>query len=233
MTALLVVAVGLLAATGVYLLLARKVFSVILGLSLLTHAANLVVLAAGDKGQKAPFVVEGVERQLLADPVPQALILTAIVISMAVTLYLLATFSTGVRVLEHGRFPMTEVGIGRIADWEFEGDEVKTRMLVNGWQRSVQFNEHDMNGDGLEDIVANAFGDGIFLDANSELTIFYRTPEFDELWAEAPAEIPPGALPGALRQDIISRDGGLISSVVADFNNDGKPDIAWARLYNL
>jgi multisubunit Na+/H+ antiporter MnhC subunit len=41
-----------------------------------------------------------VERHLLADPVPQALILTAIVISMAVTLYLLATFSTGVRVLE-------------------------------------------------------------------------------------------------------------------------------------
>lgn len=99
MTPLLVVVVGLLAGTGVYLVLARKVFSVILGLSLLTHAANLVVLAAGDKRERAPFVVEGVERELLADPVPQALILTAIVISMAVTLYLLATFSTGARVL--------------------------------------------------------------------------------------------------------------------------------------
>ena len=100
MTPLLVLAVGLLAATGVYLVLARRVFSVILGLSLLTHAANLVMLAAGDKGQRAPIVVSGVERQLLADPVPQALILTAIVISMAVTLYLLATFSTNARVLE-------------------------------------------------------------------------------------------------------------------------------------
>ena len=99
MTPLLVVAVGLLAGAGVYLLLARRVFSVILGLSLLTHAANLVVLAAGDKRLYAPFVVEGIEREFLADPLPQALILTAIVISMAVTLYLLATFSTGARVL--------------------------------------------------------------------------------------------------------------------------------------
>ena len=100
MTAVLVLAVGLLAGTGVYLVLARRVFPVILGLSLLTHAANLVMLAAGDASQRAPIVVDGIERQLLADPVPQALILTAIVISMAVTLYLLALFTAGARVLE-------------------------------------------------------------------------------------------------------------------------------------
>jgi multisubunit Na+/H+ antiporter MnhC subunit len=100
MTAVLILAVGLLAGTGVYLVLARRVFPVILGLSLLTHAANLVMLAAGDASQRAPIVVDGVERQLLADPVPQALILTAIVISMAVTLYLLALYAAGARVLE-------------------------------------------------------------------------------------------------------------------------------------
>ena len=99
MTVVLILAVGLLAGTGVYLLLARRVFSVILGLSLLTHAANLVMLAAGDASERAPIVVDGIERQLLADPVPQALILTAIVISMAVTLYLLALFAAGARVL--------------------------------------------------------------------------------------------------------------------------------------
>jgi multisubunit Na+/H+ antiporter MnhC subunit len=100
MTPVLILAVGLLAGTGAYLLLARKAFSVILGLSLLTHAANLVMLAAGDPAERAPIVVEGIERRLLADPVPQALILTAIVISMALTIYLLATFATGVRVLK-------------------------------------------------------------------------------------------------------------------------------------
>jgi multisubunit Na+/H+ antiporter MnhC subunit len=100
MTSVLALAVGLLAGFGVYLLLARKTFSVILGLSLLTHAANLVMLAAGDPGRRAPIVAAGVDRHVLADPLPQALILTAIVISMAVTLYLLATFSAGVRLLE-------------------------------------------------------------------------------------------------------------------------------------
>ena len=99
MTPVLIVAVGILAGVGVYLVLARKVFSVILGLALLTHAANLVLLSAGDPGSRAPIVRAGVERQLLADPVPQALVLTAIVISMAVTLYLLATFAVGVRDL--------------------------------------------------------------------------------------------------------------------------------------
>ena len=98
MTAVLALAVGLLVAVGVYLLLARRLFPAILGLALLAHAANLVVLAGADRGARAPIVVEGVERGLLADPVPQALVLTAIVISMAVTLYLLATFAVRGRV---------------------------------------------------------------------------------------------------------------------------------------
>jgi multicomponent Na+:H+ antiporter subunit C len=98
-TPVLVVAVGLLVVVGVYLALARKIFSVILGLALLTHAANLILLAAGDARSRAPIAVVGIDRQLLADPVPQALVLTAIVISMAVTLYLLATFAAGVREL--------------------------------------------------------------------------------------------------------------------------------------
>ena len=94
----LALAVGLLTTVGVYLLLARRAFPAILGLTLLAHAANLVVLAGGERGEKAPIVVEGIERGLLADPLPQALVLTAIVISMAVTLYLLATFALRARV---------------------------------------------------------------------------------------------------------------------------------------
>ena len=133
---------------------------------------------------------------------------------------------TGMRVVEHGRFPMSTVGIARISDWEFDGDESRVRMLVNGKQRFVQHHNHDMNGDGLVDIVANAFGDGIFQDANSELSIYYQTPEYEETWQDAPAEIEPGMLPGALRESIIATDAGLIGSTIADFNDDGRPDIA-------
>lgn len=134
---------------------------------------------------------------------------------------------TGVRVLEHGRFPMTKVGIASMTDWEFEqGKAPRARMLVNGKQRFVDLHTVDMNGDGLDDIVANAFGDGIFGDANSELTVFWQTPQYAKLWQDAPAVIPPGVLPGALRETIISNQGGMISSSIGDFNNDGKPDIA-------
>ena len=138
----------------------------------------------------------------------------------------MALTETGMRLVEHGRFPMSKVGIARISDWEFEGQESRVRMLVNGKQRFVQHHTVDMNGDGLADIVANAFGDGIFQDANSELSIYYQTPEYGKLWSDAPAEIPPGMLPGALREVVIATDAGLIGSTIADFNNDGKPDIA-------
>ncbi len=127
MTPVLALAVGLLAAVGVYLLLARRVLPVILGLSLLAHAANLVVLAGGDRGENAPIVVDGVERALLADPVPQALVLTAIVISMAVTLYLLATFAVRARVLG-----TDEVGPALSSDADRDQEAVRAELAGAG-----------------------------------------------------------------------------------------------------
>jgi hypothetical protein len=99
-------------------------------------------------------------------------------------------------------------------------------MLVNGKQRFVKHHVVDMNEDGREDIVANAFGDGILGDAQAELTVFWQTPQYPSAWQDAPAEIAPGVLPGALRETIVSNQSGLISSAIADLNNDGKPDIA-------
>ncbi len=99
MSLVLTLAVAVLAGAGVYLLLSRRLFDAILGLALLAHAANLVMLAAGGWGPKAPIVTPGVDRQLMADPVPQAFVLTAIVISMTVTLYLLAVFVKSSRTL--------------------------------------------------------------------------------------------------------------------------------------
>jgi hypothetical protein len=138
----------------------------------------------------------------------------------------MALTETGIRLVTHGRFPMTEEGIARITDWEFDGEEQRARMLVNGKQRFVQHHNVDMNGDGLADIVANAFGDGVFQDAESLLAIYYQTPEYSKIWPDAPAEIPDGPLPGGLRERVIATDSGLIGSTVADFNDDGRPDIA-------
>ena len=97
MIAVLALAVTMLIAVGVHLLLSRSLFQKIVGFSLLANGANLIVLAAGGEGMTAPVLgrQEGVAG--MADPLPQALVLTAIVISMAVTLYLLALLRTVAR----------------------------------------------------------------------------------------------------------------------------------------
>jgi multisubunit Na+/H+ antiporter MnhC subunit len=97
--AVLAVAVALLTAVGVELLLGRSLFRAILGLSLLANAANLVVLAAGGAGPAAPILAPDGAGGEIADPLPQALVLTAIVISMAVTLYLIGVMRAQARDL--------------------------------------------------------------------------------------------------------------------------------------
>jgi multicomponent Na+:H+ antiporter subunit C len=84
------VAVFLLATVGVFLLLHRSLLRVALGLGCLSHAVNLLLLCAGRWGARAPLVREGLRAEDVMDPVPQAFVLTAIVIAMAFTLYLLA-----------------------------------------------------------------------------------------------------------------------------------------------
>jgi multicomponent Na+:H+ antiporter subunit C len=95
----LALAVFMLVAVGVSFLLDRSLFRAIIGFSLLAHAANLVVLAAGDAGRTAPILGREGAGPESADPLPQALVLTAIVISMAVTLYLLGLLRATARSL--------------------------------------------------------------------------------------------------------------------------------------
>jgi len=78
--------IGLFAASGVWLLLRPRTFQVVLGLSLLTYAVNLFIFAMGRLRVGAPPVLEaGADAARIADPVPQALVLTALVISFALT----------------------------------------------------------------------------------------------------------------------------------------------------
>lgn len=92
MIILLAVVVGVLYATGLYLLLRRSVATLIVGLGLLSHAANLLIFtASGLTRGRPPIVPEGAPalRGSFADPVPQALILTAIVIAFGIQAFAL------------------------------------------------------------------------------------------------------------------------------------------------
>lgn len=89
MTTLLAITAGVLFATGTYLLLGRQLSRLVIGIGLLGHGANiLIVLSGGGRGRPA-FVGNGTAEEM-TDPLPQALVLTAIVITFAVTAFLLA-----------------------------------------------------------------------------------------------------------------------------------------------
>jgi multicomponent Na+:H+ antiporter subunit C len=91
----LALSIGLLAAAGVFLVLQRGMIRIILGFILLTHAVNLLIVAAGGVALRdAPFI--GGDTSMAADPLPQAFVLTAIVIAFAITV-VLATFAAAGR----------------------------------------------------------------------------------------------------------------------------------------
>lgn len=90
MEIVLAIAIGVLTGSGVWLLLRPRTFQVIMGLALLSHAVNLFIFSMGRLGLalgKAPVLQPGVPQNLThyADPMPQALALTAIVIGFAMT----------------------------------------------------------------------------------------------------------------------------------------------------
>jgi multicomponent K+:H+ antiporter subunit C len=88
MEIVLAVAVGAFAGSGVWLILRPRTFQVIIGLSLLSYAVNLFILSMGRLRTGAPPVLAtrgAGDPSLYADPLPQALVLTAIVISFATT----------------------------------------------------------------------------------------------------------------------------------------------------
>lgn len=82
--------VGGLVATGLYMMMRRSMMKLVIGLSLLSHGANLLIFTAGGLVRgAAPLIPEGEEHlePPYADPLPQALILTAIVISFGLSAF--------------------------------------------------------------------------------------------------------------------------------------------------
>jgi multicomponent Na+:H+ antiporter subunit C len=83
----LALTVGALYACGVHLMLHRSLTRIIIGIGLLGHGANLLLLAAGGPAAAPPLVSD--DMGVVSDPLPQALALTAIVITLGVSAFLL------------------------------------------------------------------------------------------------------------------------------------------------
>jgi multicomponent Na+:H+ antiporter subunit C len=87
MELLMAVVIGVLFAAGTYLILTRSLLRVVLGTGLLSHASFLLILTMGGLKRGAPPILSG--QAAYTDPLPHALILTAIVIGFGVTAFVL------------------------------------------------------------------------------------------------------------------------------------------------
>ncbi|MGE0312245.1 MAG: Na+/H+ antiporter subunit C [Lautropia sp.] len=92
MAAMLAIGLGIMTAGGVYLMLRARTFDLVLGLTLIGYAVNLFIFLMGRVSiDAAPILEKGIVPSLAnhADPLPQALVLTAIVIGFAMTAVIL------------------------------------------------------------------------------------------------------------------------------------------------
>ncbi|GAA2406301.1 hypothetical protein GCM10010420_37750 [Streptomyces glaucosporus] len=95
------VTVGGLFAVGFHLLLQRSLMRLLLGFLVLGHATNLLVLLAAGPPGRPPVTGKGEDTGAFADPLPQAMALTAIVITFGVSVLLLALVYRGRQLLGH------------------------------------------------------------------------------------------------------------------------------------
>lgn len=86
---------AVLAGGGAYLVLQRGMVRIIIGMTFISHAANLIILSAGVGAWRQEPLMARAEPETAADALPQAFVLTAIVITMAVTAFMLAMAALG------------------------------------------------------------------------------------------------------------------------------------------
>lgn len=87
---ILTVTIFALVTSGVYLILQRSMVRAVFGVALLSHAANFILLSAGVPAWRNEPLTNLHDDSVMADPLPQAFVLTAIVITLAVTIFMLA-----------------------------------------------------------------------------------------------------------------------------------------------
>ncbi len=134
----LILVMGVMYGVGVYLILDRTMTRVLLGLMLLTNATNIMILHAAGPAGLVPIYDKNTAAQDYTDPLPQALVLTSIVISFAVTALLLGMIyrawllSRGDQILDDledqkvaskSSFDPEEDAVATVDESEFDGDE--------------------------------------------------------------------------------------------------------------
>lgn len=92
---IIAIAAGVLVAGAVYLFSRREMLRVILGFVLLSHGVNLILIAAGGTDRREEPIGADLDASAVADPLPQAFVLTAIVIAFAITIVMLVLAVTG------------------------------------------------------------------------------------------------------------------------------------------
>lgn len=109
MEVIVALTLGCVTACGVYLILRPRTFSVVLGLTLLSYAVNLYLFAMGRlRGGLSPIYDPAMEEY--ADPLPQALVLTAIVIGLAMTAFTVVVALRMHAELQHDHVDGTSFG---------------------------------------------------------------------------------------------------------------------------
>ncbi|MFC4873003.1 Na+/H+ antiporter subunit C [Negadavirga shengliensis] len=103
MEILLAIIIGLLYAAGIYMMLRRSLVKLIIGLILLGNGANLLIFLLGRIAKGTPPIIGATEKvlsEIYADPVPQALILTAIVISFGLQAFAIILVKRAYKVVK-------------------------------------------------------------------------------------------------------------------------------------
>ena len=92
---IIAVTIAVLVAGGVYMILQRGMVRIVFGMGLVSHATNLLILATGIGAWRSEPFAERTPLSDAADPLPQAVVLTAIVITMATTAFMLTLAALG------------------------------------------------------------------------------------------------------------------------------------------
>lgn len=135
----LAIAAGVLIAAGVYLLLERSLTRILLGIILSSNGVNLLFIVASGRPGVPPIIGAG-DAETGADPLPQAMVLTAIVITMAVTAFVLA--------MAYRSFQLN--GHDEVAD---DVEDARIRELAEADEQSDSYEESTFSDSG-EDVVS-------------------------------------------------------------------------------
>lgn len=142
--------VGLLTAAAVYLFMQRGMIRIVLGFILISHAANLIIFSAGNTAfREIPYIGSSDPGQQ-ADPLPQAFVLTAIVIAFSITMFMITLAITTTTDDDTEGEELTPVAVVRSAiDPESDANaELMTIAESDGFVANGR--DHDVGEDGDE-----------------------------------------------------------------------------------